>query len=803
MHGKSKKTLLALLLLAIVPIAAIFSVLGPTLASVTSQTDPIQGDYVLDEILIRFKDISEFPGQEKQYQDEINKLKKVGFVESLGVYVVQVDDLEKNPNAVVNRFKNSKFVDYAEPNFLSKPALAPTDPYYRTYGAGYASWVNAEQGWEIATKSSTPIAVLDSGLNPHPDLPVPKLTYNAVSQNNNITDLSGHGTLVTGTLCGLANNGIGNAGVVWDCNLMFVRISELASGSASHSDMARAITYAADKGAKIISLSYGGVDSVTKKNAVDYAYNKGCVILAATGNESSSSVLTPVVYPGAYNNVLGVGALGSAATRASYSNGGAGLDIMAGGSWYSTNASGSYSAWSGTSCATPVAAGIVALVWDMLPQYTNAQIMQFMKTYAKDIGTPGWDAQTGYGVADMGILLAKARELSGTTPPPAPALSYITANPASLTIEQGSSQTVAVTAVYTDGNQVPVTSGVTLTSNNTGVASVSGLAVRGLALGTATITAAYGGKSISIPVTVKDPPGQKTYSFSYSGKQGASFNNSISVGKSGTATITISGLANNKTTLTVSLKDSYGAQVFSNAFTGNTAKTIQLAAGNYTMTTTVDQTNGNTAFGLGLVVLEGATVPRTAPTVSLVGSKQLVLHLGGSAYVEQGVTATDTVDGNLSAKAVIESSVDTSKAGEYAVKYTVTNSAGLSSSVTRNVSVVAAEKRTVAGKAFAFSPKGKQGESFNYNFSTPAGTVSFTATVPNKTAATVTIANAAGTVVFQERLEANTTRSFVMAEGNYTVKVTLDAANGNSTVGLNFGTPGGEEWVFPRPEVTR
>jgi len=188
--------------------------------------------------------------------------------------------------------------------------------------------------------------------------------------------------------------------------------------------------------------------------------------------------------------------------------------------------------------------------------------------------------------------------------------------------------------------------------------------------------------------------------------------------------------------------------------------------------------------------------------VKLVGSAQIVLHLGGSPYVEQGVTATDTADGEIGAGAVIESDVDTSQAGNYTVKYTVTNSAGLSASATRSVRVIAPETRTLPGKSYSFAPKGKQGESISYSAIVDAeGNASLSVTVPNKTTATVVIANSGGGTIFRETFAASATRSIPILQGSYTVRVTIDAANGNTTINLGLTTPGGAQLYFPIPET--
>ena len=405
------------------------------------------------------------------------------------------------------------------------------------------------------------------------------------------------------------------------------------------------------------------------------------------------------------------------------------------------------------------------------------------------------------------------------------------------------------------------------------------------------------GNTGSATRTVNVVPNQASFSFSDKGKAGASFSHGFSLSFYGIATITAPGL-DNKTTLTVSIKDAGGTVVFSSAFPSNGAKTVSLAPGSYTAVTQITQTNGNSTVQVSISIVEGEAPPPppppvllpvittdglpdgkagvaysflltgadgaepyawtatglpgglalstggllagtpteagiytvhitltdaeaasvsgdfaltvapadapapTPPTVTLVGSAQIVLHLGGSPYVEQGVVAVDALDGDISDSAVITGVVDTTAAGNYTLLYTVTNSAGLSASVSRRVEIVAEQTRELPGKSYSFNPKGKQGESFTYSADVPVdGLVSLSVSVANKTTITVTVTDAAGAAVFSESFSANATRSFPTEAGQHTVGVSIDQANGNTNNSLTLAAPGGTETSFPKPEI--
>ncbi|MCL1835405.1 MAG: DUF5011 domain-containing protein [Oscillospiraceae bacterium] len=372
---------------------------------------------MLDEIIVKFYDRSEFPGKEKQYDDEVAKVIKDGVsVVTDNVYVIRAEDLSKNPNAVLNRYKNSKFIEYVEPNYIMIADEAPNDPGYKTYTAAFTA-LNAVAGWDIANSGGPIVAVVDSGVAQNPDLPKLLTGYSAVSGLSPNNDKLGHGTGVAGTIGASGNNGLGTVGINWSANILPVKVDD-AGGTMSTANVAKGIMWAADNGARIINLSLGSAsDSVTMKNAIDYAYNKGCAIFAATGNESASTICYPARYP----NVMAVGSTGNGTTRLASSNYGSGMGVVALSSYYTTTAAGGYAAMSGTSFATPQAAGLASLILAINPNLSNAEVYSYIQQGAKPLGG-GYNEQTGYGLIDIGKTLKLVSDNAGppkkdTTPP--------------------------------------------------------------------------------------------------------------------------------------------------------------------------------------------------------------------------------------------------------------------------------------------------------------------------------------------------------------------------------------------------
>jgi len=372
----------------------------------------IDSDRMLDEIIIKFHDRSQFPGKEKQYDDEVAKvLKDQLSLVTENVYVVKAQDLSKNPNAVLNRYKNSAFIDYVEPNYLAELSIEPNDPNYKAQKASLTA-INAQAGWDIVTGGGPAVAIVDTGVAQVADLPKLLPGYSADKSLSPNSDTMNHGTAVAGTVGAIGNNGIGGAGINWNAGIMPVK-ADNADGKLPVANVAMGIRWAADNGARVINMSLGlsydektgkPVDSETLRSAVDYAYGKGCVLIASAGNSARS----PVEYPAGYDNVLGVGGSANGKDRAAnLSCYGPGLDILALSTYNTTLANGTYANASGTSFSAPQAAGLATLVLALQPGMSPSQVYDCIRQGAKTLN--GDRNDTGYGLIDIGKTLALAQ----------------------------------------------------------------------------------------------------------------------------------------------------------------------------------------------------------------------------------------------------------------------------------------------------------------------------------------------------------------------------------------------------------
>lgn len=300
-------------------------------------------------------------------------------------------------------------IEYVEPDFIAQALGTSNDPYFVQGSQWHLSKIQAPTAWDTTTGSSTQVvAVIDSGVRAsHPDLVGKVLVgYDYVANDNDANDENGHGTGVAGTLSPESNNQIGVCGVAWANPILPVRVLD-ANGSGNYSAIANGIIYAADRGAKVINLSLGGTSSSRAlQDAINYAWNKQCVIVAAAGNNGSNVAF----YPAACTNVVAVSATNASDTRPTWSNFGSYVDVSAPGvdilSVYGTD---QYAAWNGTSFSSPVASGVVALMAAANSTLTNVQLVDLLIKNSDDIGALGKDVYYGSGRVNANRAVTAAK----------------------------------------------------------------------------------------------------------------------------------------------------------------------------------------------------------------------------------------------------------------------------------------------------------------------------------------------------------------------------------------------------------
>lgn len=260
--------------------------------------------------------------------------------------------------ATVQRLQASPLIEFAEINQRLAPSALTNDPY-----ASYA-WhfdkLGVAASWMQSTGTNIKVAVVDSGVNAtHPDLAGQVLSgKHILNGSTNTADISGHGTMVAGVIAALTNNAKGVPAIAHGTKILPVRITDDPKGYAYYSNIAKAITWAADNGARVINVSYQAWTSKTVATAAQYAKNKRAVVVLSAGNDATLYSTQPNT---AY---LVVGATDQNDKRASYSSYGPMLDLWAPGtSIPTTNNAGGYSLFTGTSAASPVTASVIAQIF--------------------------------------------------------------------------------------------------------------------------------------------------------------------------------------------------------------------------------------------------------------------------------------------------------------------------------------------------------------------------------------------------------------------------------------------------------
>jgi len=324
-------------------------------------------------------------------------------------------------------------VPVAQANFVYKTQLTPTDPFYAsTPRYQYAPQaVNAEEAWTAGiTGAGILVAVIDTGLNSGVNLHqefngVGKVVLGPdyVNNDNDPTDDNNHGTNVAGIALAEAD-GIGTVGIAPEASLMPIKALN-AAGSGSTLSIVRGIEHAVANGARVINMSLGSNVFGELPSAIGYdlfydtairdAEDRGVVVVAAAGNDRSSLPARPA----AFNDTIYVGAINNQDELTEFSNYGPWLTVVAPGkSMYSPRNTGTtaYSYQSGTSQATPVVAGAVALILSAHPALTPRQVKELIQQSAADLGATGRDDFFGHGRLDVAAALGLAAGPDTTLP---------------------------------------------------------------------------------------------------------------------------------------------------------------------------------------------------------------------------------------------------------------------------------------------------------------------------------------------------------------------------------------------------
>jgi len=288
---------------------------------------------------------------------------------------------------------NTQFSDYF--SGISPGQPISNDPYSHKQWA--LSRIQVPELWQVATEDQgILVAILDTGIDKnHEDLADKVVAEINFTDSPALGDLHGHGTHIAGIIAAIINNGKGIAGVAPGSRLMNVKVAD-DDGRCKASEIARGIIWAVDNGANVINISLELKEpSAELENAVNYAWYRGAVVIAAAGNNGDDLP----VYPACYENSIAVAATKQDNTLAPLSNHGDWIDLTAPGyNIYSTLPGDCYGYKSGTSFATAYASGMAALLFNVVTDENNDGRLNDEVRAALEAGyneTGGIDVGTG------------------------------------------------------------------------------------------------------------------------------------------------------------------------------------------------------------------------------------------------------------------------------------------------------------------------------------------------------------------------------------------------------------------------
>ena len=412
--------------------------------------------YVPGEVLVKFK-AGAGPGDLGALRGRV-AASAVKQLTSTGIMQL---DVGTDVASALDVLRASPLVEYAEPDYVRSIGYLPNDNYYNgvvpvTVPAN-AQWnmknlpsaggIDMGDAWDVAPSGGSTtvvVAIIDTGVAYRngggfaqaPDLASThfKQGYDFINNDQFADDDNGHGTHVCGTIAQSTNNTLGCAGIAFNTTIMPVKVLG-QDGFGDDSQLIEGITFAADHGADVINMSLGGPPpNAAIEDALVYAFNKDVVICAAAGNNNVNGV----EYPAAYPECVAVGATNIAGEKASYSNYGAALDVVApGGGDYAAPGNKPYLVYQqtfavdkqpsssfafrgkqGTSMATPHVAGVAALVRAKNPSWNASEVRGAIASSCYDLGAVGWDRTFGWGLIDANAALHAAKP-SQVAPAPA------------------------------------------------------------------------------------------------------------------------------------------------------------------------------------------------------------------------------------------------------------------------------------------------------------------------------------------------------------------------------------------------
>lgn len=328
-------------------------------------------------------------------------------------YILKFEFTQINKvDAFIYEMRNVSGIEYAEKVNLNTTDAMPNDPTFGTH----LNQINAQNAWNVFNStangnSNITVAIVDNAVAwTHSDLVANTFTNTAEiaangidddgngyiddrngwdaadNDNNPIPSNNGmnHGSHCAGIAGARTNNGNGVASIGWNLKIIPVKCQTNTGSTSGIANGYGGIIYAAKMKARVISCSWGGsgAASAAEQTVIDYAWNRGCIVIAAAGNDNNAVLH----YPGAYNNVYCVASVATSNVKSGFSCFGTWVDIAAPGeNIMSTGTTNNYFGSSGTSMATPLVAGLAGLMLSKCPFMTQTNVLNCISSTAVNI----------------------------------------------------------------------------------------------------------------------------------------------------------------------------------------------------------------------------------------------------------------------------------------------------------------------------------------------------------------------------------------------------------------------------------
>ncbi len=294
----------------------------------------------------------------------------------------------------INEVLQSPIVEYAEPSYIYHTSYIPNDPLYNS-SQSYLRQIKAHLAWDVIRNSSgVVIAIVDSGsdmdhedLRPNLLLPGKDLvgaSFLTMMEDNDPdvkSDSTDHGVRVSGLASAVSDNGLGVSSTAFNAKLLIVKAGADNNATAIYRGY-EGIKFAADNGANIINCSWGGpAGGAYGQDIINYAIAKGCLVIAAAGNEGSIEPNYPAFYPG----VMSVASVDNSDKRSSFSNYGSYVSISAPGETFTTGNRNNYTIARGTSFSTAIVSSAAALVKARFANFSMDQVREQIRVTSDNI----------------------------------------------------------------------------------------------------------------------------------------------------------------------------------------------------------------------------------------------------------------------------------------------------------------------------------------------------------------------------------------------------------------------------------